>query len=381
MGEKNPCWLALLALALSVQAERENFTDFVRLREHGSRAPPIDVTVFVLTRETNATKHAQIRAELGATGLVDVRLVPAIYYGDVHECMQAHSVEMIGCKVHRLNLAKRIGQLCSWIHRLLPAIVDHSDLALVLEDDFKLRPSLSDFKALLPRVVAELRRLSQLSAPHPRPIEELERMHFKGWGALSFGSPSAPWAAAQTPRDARLAPIGATWDLAYVGSCFERVLKLTECYLVGGEQQQRGSEPERPLWISDTVVAVCGHGFFATPTAAHVLRVGMQQWLDAGWEHMRTTLASRADCSEPLWQGAQHLDKTLNVDVSMRQARLAGWLRALHVWPLLVQQREKSAQRAYTYGKRKPPVCKEGPTLSEAYYRRREPVRAPARTS
>jgi hypothetical protein len=99
-----------------------------------------DVAVFVLTKE-NATRHVDIRAQLVPAGLVDVRFIPAIYHGDTHECMEVHDVDMIGCDVHRERLAKRIGMFCSWIHRLLPALVDHGEPALVLEDDFKVRPS------------------------------------------------------------------------------------------------------------------------------------------------------------------------------------------------------------------------------------------------
>jgi hypothetical protein len=155
------------------------------------------------------------------------------------------------------------------------------------------------------------------------------------------------------------------WDLAYVGSCFEQFYKLKGCYLVRDEH----AELKWPLWISDGAVSVCTHGFIATPTAASMMQRALQQWLDAGWEHMRTEYRSALPCKKKkFWRGAARLSSTLSLDIPIREARLAGWLQALHAWPQLIEQRDRSRRRGFTYAYRKPPVCKEGPTLADAYY-------------
>jgi hypothetical protein len=351
----------------------------------GVTVPP----VFVLTRADPA-KQARIRARLSKGGLTDVRFLRALYGSDPadskDECFTNRSVAHVQCDELRHDLLKRLGQFCSFSTRVFPAVIAEGRDSLILEDDVQLGPTVSDFRALLPKVLAELQRRRELTrVDAPSPISQIGQTH----SAFATGSLSKVrrGPARHIAPDGRRATYRADdgWDVAYLGSCFSETHKLTYCEAVG-RSSDRSSRRDAPLWITDGGRALCAHGMLLTPDGARLMREAQIAHFDEHWlkrSHLRQHDTSRPCTPDnlpyvPIPNGSlalkwPHADRVTN-DYAVGVAADAGWLRSLSVWPQLVQQaastRPEHKYKHYLYKHRLPRIC--GPSASL-------PIRAQAR--
>jgi hypothetical protein len=344
---------------------------------------------FVLTRE-DAAGQARIRARLAEGGLTDVRFVRALFGSDPrdttgNDCFTSRPVTHIVCDDLRHELEKRLGQYCSFTTRVLPAVIAAGRPSLVLEDDTLLRPTLGDFRALFPKLLAELEhRLVHTRADAPKPIQHIGRIRHAfassplGSAALGPVRPCLP----NGLREAYRADDG--WDAVYLGSCFALQRRMSYCEKVGGSNASSLRE-DAPLWISDGGRALCAHAMLLTPDGASLMREAVVAHFEAHWlkpSHLREHDTTRP-CSPdnnvwvpgPGMTAASHgmlfSDRVVN-DFAAGIAADAGWLRVLLVWPQLIQQngttRPEQEYKWFKYKEKLPRICGSQFALRHIYY-------------
>lgn len=228
-------------------------------------------------------------------------------------------------------MQKRVGQTCAQVWRLQSAVLcAGAPAAIVLEDDVVLRPNRTAFRVLLPRL--------------------LRALHARQAG-------------------------GRSWDVAFLGSCFERLRAVPSCEELSGARDgaacaDAAADSPYRLWLSSAVQPLCMHGLVLTPRAAHALRASMREWLAryhaavVRYYANSTSEPGAATCEGTRW--IKGMAFAINGhDVPLRKAIQKRALRGLHVWPQLVEQASKVCAG---WG----PVCRGSPTRLAEYSARRD---------
>jgi hypothetical protein len=255
---------------------------------------------FVLTRE-DAAGQARIRARLATGGLTNVRFVRALFGSDPrdtkHECFANRTAAHIVCDEVRHAFEKRLGQYCSFTTRLLPAVIAAGRMSLVLEDDTLLSPTPRDFRALFPKLLAELRqRLVHMRADAPRTINHMGEVRC-AFATSRLGEAALGPARARMPNGRRVAyHADDGWDVASLGSCYAMMHKLTHCASVG-RSDARSTRADAPLWITDGGKALCAHAMLLTPDGAALVREAVLAHFDTHW--LQPSHVGEHDTSRP----------------------------------------------------------------------------------
>lgn len=226
-------------------------------------------------------------------------------------------LSFISCDDVRCLVLKRIAQTCTQLRVYSLVRASNTSAAIVLEDDHVLTPSVAHVKRLLPHVLGWLRARND-------------------------------------------------WDIAMLGSCYELLEQIQECSAWLSSSQlcvNAGADAPLlglPFWISSAKRAICQHGLVATQRGATVLVRELEAWLVRYVKSTATFNFSEPQCSAKFWVRARKFAFDGH-DWALRWAILRRSLRALHVWPQLVEQVDsdfKGKLHVFVdYEHKLPPAC------------------------
>jgi hypothetical protein len=175
--------------------------------------------------------------------------------------------------------------------------------AIILEDDVILRPNRTAFRSLLPRL--------------------LRALHAREAG-------------------------GREWDVAFLGSCFERLNQVSRCEELSAADGPNSMEVHSPyrLWLSDAARPLCMHGLVMTLRAARLLRESMSAWLARYYATVQRYYAnSTSERGAPACEGIRWVKGMAFAinghDLPLMKALQKQTLKGLHVWPQLIEQASK----------------------------------------